>query len=43
MLNYTDIFYYGQNCDKKFNSLAEYNKKDGGYQWMKGDHIHYRY
>lgn len=40
---YTQVYYYGQNCAKKWHTVAEFTKSDGGYNWLKGDQVQFRY
>ena len=42
-MSYSEIFYFGQNCIQKKDSLSELTKSDGAYNWLKGDQIHFRY
>lgn len=42
-MNYTEIYYFGQNCSKKHQVLLEMSKPDGSYNWLIGDHINFRY
>ena len=38
-----NVYYFGQNCRKKKSRIQDLTKKDGSYNWTKGDHIYYRY
>ena len=42
-MSYSEIYYYGQNCQQKRESLPDLSKPDGAYNWTKGDQIHFRY
>lgn len=43
LVSYNEVYYYGQNCSLKKPTLIELTKQDGGYNWVKGDQIHFRY
>lgn len=43
LVAYTEVYYYGQNCSLKKSSLNDLTKQDGGYNWLKGDQVHFRY
>lgn len=43
LVSYTEVYYYGQNCSIKKATLNQLTKPDGGYNWVKGDQIHFRY
>lgn len=43
LVSYAQIYYYGQNCTKKWHTVAELTKSDGGYNWVKGDQVQFRY
>ena len=43
LLEYNNVYYYGQNCMKKHQKLGDFCKSDGSYNWVVGDHIDYRY
>ena len=42
-MSYSEVYYHGQHCLQKKESISELTKADGAYNWIKGDQIHFRY